>query len=171
MKTKMEIEQEIIKLTSKIQQEIPELTKFIPEMRDNNSEREEVNLENLENYYNSLNEMVNKYVNAQKTEGTLTKEEATTFPAYPLYTPSEDIYSQGKKEMDLNPEDISKKKVDNANQDSTWNEKDFNSDKSGADLDVPGSELDDKQEKIGNEDEENNYYSLGGDNHNNLEEN
>jgi len=35
---------------------------------------------------------------------------------------------------------------------------------------VPGSELDDEQEAIGNEDEENNYYSLGGDNHNDLEE-
>jgi len=30
-------------------------------------------------------------------------------------------------------------------------------------LDVPGSELDDAQEKVGNKDEENNYYSLGGD--------
>jgi hypothetical protein len=42
---------------------------------------------------------------------------------------------------------------------------------SGDDLDVPGSDLDDEQERIGNEDEENNYYSLGGDDHNELEEN
>jgi len=171
MKTKIELEQQIIKLTSKIQEELPELSQFIPEMRENNSEGEEVDLKNLEEYYNSLNEMVNKYVNAHKAEGTPTNEEATTFPGYPLYPPSEDIYSQGKKEMDINPEDLSKKKVDNSTQRSAWNEKDFNSDKSGADLDVPGSELDDNQEKIGNEDEENNYYSLGGDNHNNLEEN
>lgn len=33
------------------------------------------------------------------------------------------------------------------------------------DSDVPGAELDDKQEEIGSEDEENNYYSLDGDNH------
>lgn len=38
------------------------------------------------------------------------------------------------------------------------------------DLDVPGSELDDDDELIGSEDEENNYYSIGGDNHNDLEE-
>lgn len=38
------------------------------------------------------------------------------------------------------------------------------------DLDIPGSELDDENEAIGEEDEENNYYSLGGDNHENLEE-
>jgi len=37
-------------------------------------------------------------------------------------------------------------------------------------LDVPGSELDDKEEQIGEEDEENNYYSLGGDNHEAQEE-
>ena len=35
----------------------------------------------------------------------------------------------------------------------------------GEDLDVPGSELDDESEDIGEEDEENNTYSLGGDNH------
>ena len=38
-------------------------------------------------------------------------------------------------------------------------------------LDVPGSELDDQQESVGSEDEENNYYSIGGDDHNDLEEN
>lgn len=38
------------------------------------------------------------------------------------------------------------------------------------DLDIPGSELDDEKEEIGSEDEENNSYSLGGDNHEDLEE-
>lgn len=38
------------------------------------------------------------------------------------------------------------------------------------DLDVPGSELDDADEVIGEEDEENNYYSLGGDRHESQEE-
>ena len=37
-------------------------------------------------------------------------------------------------------------------------------------LDIPGSELDDDVEEIGSEDEENNYYSLGGDQHDDLEE-
>ncbi len=40
---------------------------------------------------------------------------------------------------------------------------------SGDDLDVPGEELDDTNEALGEEDEENNYYSLGGDNHESLE--
>lgn len=40
----------------------------------------------------------------------------------------------------------------------------------GKDLDIPGSELDDKAEETGAEDEENNSYSIGGDNHDDLEE-
>jgi hypothetical protein len=41
---------------------------------------------------------------------------------------------------------------------------------SGEDLDIPGSEDDDAAERIGSEDEENNSYSLGGENHEDLEE-
>lgn len=37
-------------------------------------------------------------------------------------------------------------------------------------LDVPGDDMDDENELIGEEDEENNYYSIGGDNHEDLEE-
>jgi hypothetical protein len=40
----------------------------------------------------------------------------------------------------------------------------------GADLDVPGSETDDGNENIGEEDEENNYYSLGGDERSNIDD-
>ncbi|HEY0677077.1 MAG TPA: hypothetical protein VGD17_02280 [Chitinophagaceae bacterium] len=38
------------------------------------------------------------------------------------------------------------------------------------DLDIPGAELDNENEEIGEEDEENNYYSLGGERHEGLEE-
>jgi hypothetical protein len=40
----------------------------------------------------------------------------------------------------------------------------------GKDLDVPGAQLDDREEQTGDEDEENNFYSLGGENHEDLEE-
>jgi hypothetical protein len=89
---------------------------------------------------------------------------------YPLYPASEDIYNKYHEEKDINPEDISKTKVSDTKA-GTLNEKDFNDDVSGSDLDIPGAELDDEQENIGSEDEENNYYSLGGDDHNDLEEN
>jgi hypothetical protein len=41
---------------------------------------------------------------------------------------------------------------------------------SGDGLDVPGSDDNKDMENIGEEDEENNFYSLGGDNHNDLDE-
>lgn len=70
---------------------------------------------------------------------------------------------------EVNPEDVSKTKTPNPDPES-WNEKDFEEDVSGHDLDIPGDELDDENEAIGSEDEENNYYSVGGDRHHNLEE-
>jgi len=42
--------------------------------------------------------------------------------------------------------------------------------RTGEDLDIPGDEIDNSNENIGEEDEENNYYSIGGDNHDDLEE-
>ncbi len=44
-------------------------------------------------------------------------------------------------------------------------------DASGDDLDIPGASDDDSNELIGEEDEENNFYSLGGDLHESQEEN
>src|ERR1035437_6757638 len=90
---------------------------------------------------------------------------------YPLYPAGEDIYNKSKEEKNINPEDISKLKESNRKEKvGANNEKDFNDDVSGSDLDIPGVELDDDQEIVGSEDEENNYYSLGGDGQNNLEE-
>jgi hypothetical protein len=91
---------------------------------------------------------------------------------YPKYPENEDIYNKFDKEFDIDPENISKNKEGIIiEKKPRWNEKNFDQDQSGNDLDVPGSELDDGQENIGSEDEENNFYSIGGDNHNNLEEN
>lgn len=81
-----------------------------------------------------------------------------------LYPPSDDIYNQFIEETNIDPEDITKSKR-MVEEGGKWNEKDFDEDMVGDDLDVPGSELDDDQEMISSEDEENNAYSLGGDNH------
>ena len=107
---------------------------------------------------------------------------------YPLYPPSEDIYSRYREVKDIDPEDILADKDTRLIIDSTIIpdpnlESDVSStpelpdeitelegDFMGLDLDVPGAELDDEQEETGNEDEENNYYSIGGDNHTDLEE-
>jgi hypothetical protein len=98
----------------------------------------------------------------------LTEEKAPLNPL-PVYPPADDIYNKNKEEENINPEDISKAKTPNSKEESS-NEMDFDDDVSGEDLDIPGAELDDEDEAIGSEDEENNHYSMGGDNHNNLDE-
>lgn len=90
-------------------------------------------------------------------------------PGYPLYPVTEDIFRRPGEGSDIDPDDITKKKAPN-DKPGTANEKAFSDDVSAGDLDVPGSELDDEREKDGNEDEENNSYSLGGDEHNDLDE-
>lgn len=92
-----------------------------------------------------------------------------SLPASLQYGAKDDIYSKGKKVENINPDDNSVIK-DSKEKESTMNEKDFEDDLTGDDLDIPGAELDDSNEEIGEEDEENNYYSLGGDNHDDLEE-
>jgi hypothetical protein len=101
---------------------------------------------------------INKLISS-KAEGQRKK-----LPGYKRYPPQEDIYSREKEEKDIDPEDTSKLKTPNEDN-GILNEKDFEDDVSGEDLDIPGTELDDDMEDIGSEDEENNYYSLGGDNH------
>lgn len=75
------------------------------------------------------------------------------------YAPEEDIYNREKKEQfndNLQEDQHPLHKSNHLPED---------------DLDLPGGELDDELEILGEEDEENNYYSLGGDNHHNLDEN
>lgn len=97
------------------------------------------------------------------------KKKEKRLPGYPKHPDSEDIYSNFLKEEKINPENTSKTKEPNS--DNTSRRKSLDDLQSEKDLDVPGSELDDQQEDIGSEDEENNYYSLGGDDHLDLEEN
>lgn len=90
-------------------------------------------------------------------------------PDYPYYPQSEDIYSQYDRVGKVNPIDTLADITENDKLEII-SEKDLINPTLGSDLDVPASELDDVQERIGSEDEENNYYSIGGDNHDNLEE-
>lgn len=99
------------------------------------------------------------------------KEGNSDFSRYPIYPASEDIYNKSIEEEDIDPEDITSMKSPNDdNRFGKNNEKDFSEDKSGSDLDVPDSDSDAAQGNSGNEDEENSYYSLGGDDHDDLDE-
>ena len=161
MKAIKELEQKINNATSKIHTAFPELSKYICEMPQINSENDAVNIKNLTDYYRSLEDIVLQY--------SKTHTQKNNFADLQIYPPSEDIYQQLKEDSEIDPEDVTKKKMVNETTEgnvvklSTEN-------RMGSDLDVPGSELDDQQESVGSEDEENNYYSLGGDNHNDLEE-
>jgi hypothetical protein len=84
------------------------------------------------------------------------------YPKIKPYPAKDDIYNRSEKEEDIDPEDMTKSKTRNENPDEE-NEKYFDEDMTAEDLDIPGNEEDEEAEGNGVEDEENNYYSLGGD--------
>lgn len=84
------------------------------------------------------------------------------YPGYPSYPKGEDIYNHDIRDETIDPESGKIEEPVGTRKSST--------DSDEEELDIPGAELDDADEEIGREDEENNYYSIGGDNHNNLEE-
>lgn len=103
-----------------------------------------------------------------RIESQIDSKEENILPGYPIYPDDEDIYQNFQEEEEIKPEDTSKKKVPNS--DNALRRKDLDDVSNEKDLDIPGSELDDQQEDIGSEDEENNYYSIGGDDHIDLDE-
>jgi hypothetical protein len=96
-------------------------------------------------------------MNTNKKKKENSSDEEKKFPL-PVYEPMDDIYNRQKE---LSFEDI-----DDPDSIITGNDRKI----AGSDLDTPGTELDDVNEAIGEEDEENNYYSVGGDDHEDLEE-
>ncbi len=84
---------------------------------------------------------------------------------------SEDIYNNSTQEADIDPANTDALKTPNEeNEIESVDENRFKLDETGNGLDIPGAELDNEEEAVGSEDEENNYYSIGGDNHTDLEE-
>jgi hypothetical protein len=84
-----------------------------------------------------------------KTKQDKSNEKKIELPGYIPYPAGEDIFVKSKKVENKKDKPLTAQSPD----------------RMGNGLDVPGSELDNNQEDIGSEDEENNYYSLGGDNH------
>ena len=112
------------------------------------------------------------------------------FPGYEKYGPGEDIVRKGKRlegSLDDEPDNIPDASRESSETELTKEDlealgpRDLSMDMgddeqlkhrsrpvdfAGSELDVPGAELDDADEATGNEDEENNSYSLGGDKEN-----
>lgn len=89
-------------------------------------------------------------------------------PGYPSYPESEDIYENYKEEASINPEDTSKTK--SPNNTNAWRQNPLDNKANAKDLDIPGTAVDNPKENAVNEDEENKYFSLGSDRHEDLEE-
>ena len=74
-----------------------------------------------------------------------------------------DLLRTAANDMPGDDEDLRDAALDSTDEDGTpLNEDSFDTNISPDDLDVPGAENDDANEKIGEEDEENNEYSIGG---------
>lgn len=80
---------------------------------------------------------------------------------------NDDLNIRPGTEADVNEDDLA---ILNSTNDEIGVPQNVSSEELNTDLDIPGSELDDDNESIGEEDEENNYYSLGGDRHESQEE-
>lgn len=110
------------------------------------------------------------------------------FPGYPPYPANEDIMNRGdqvpldgdgipdisqeiesgESAADNNGKRVGNEELETVNNlnpleeaDEELKERIYPVDFTGGDLDIPGTELDDASEETGNEDEENNSYSLG----------
>jgi hypothetical protein len=84
------------------------------------------------------------------------------YPEIKPYPAKDDIYNRAEEEQDIDPEDLTKRKARNEKP-NVNNEESFEEDLTAEDLDVPGNKADEQDNGNGNEDEENNYYSLGAD--------
>jgi len=120
---------------------------------------------------NNIDPLIKFYMKDKKPTDSPADPKKTNAEGYPSHPQGQDIYSKFKEEQDIDPEDISQKKSMDPIEDEDPEELDFADDIIlDDDLDVPGAELDDDMEDMGDEDEENNFYSIGGDRHHDLDE-
>ncbi|MBW8682770.1 hypothetical protein [Chitinophaga rhizophila] len=95
-----------------------------------------------------------------ENDADVTDEERRDLDASANITPGEE-----------DAENLRRASLDSTDEDGDpLNEGSFGEETSGRDLDVPGAELDDDNEDIGAEDEENNTYSRGGADNDNMTE-
>ncbi len=127
----------------------------------NKVERVDLDLENMNRSLGETAAIPNKATNTQPAVDELQKME------------DDDLEIIQGTDADVTAEDLRLLEAENGEVikvDDDMNLSGFESgDINGGDLDIPGSELDDENEAIGEEDEENNYYSLGADKEDALE--
>lgn len=124
----------------------------------NDLTRENVDVENLPNSRNNtgVNQRFLAGQNRDKAEGAMIPGPAT-----------DDDLEMRPGAGDVTPDDL---EILNATDGEIGRPQNISNEDLENDLDVPGSELDDENELVGEEDEENNYYSVGGERHEHGEE-
>lgn len=80
------------------------------------------------------------------------------YPEIKPYPAKDDVFNQDEIDREIDPDDTRRHKSRNEDPDEL-NEKSFEEDMTGEDLDVPGNVKDEHSQGNGEEDEENNYYS------------
>lgn len=130
-----------------------------PKGEDITNREEGISLDNVDNgEQRDVDAKLDKHPTSGNSNSDVTKEDIQ-------------MLSAADQNRDMDEPDLEEPMLDTTDADGEpLNEPQGSYGKQGADLDVPGSAADDQQENVGSEDEENNYYSLGGDNHENLEE-
>ncbi len=126
----------------------------------NDYTQENIDVENLPNSKN-VSGVNQRYLAGQNRERA---EEAMI----PGPATDDDLQIKEGTEADVDDDDLA---VLNSTDAEIGRPQNVSNEELTSDLDVPGSELDDENEELGEEDEENNYYSLGGDRHDSQEEN
>lgn len=117
-----------------------------------------------------LGEMADTTISSADEEGEEAFEE--NLDEEIMNSPDSNVSDEEKKtlgrtfnDMPGDDENLREAALDNRDEEGDeLNEESFKNNISASDLDIPGEELDDANENIGEEDEENNDYSLGGDN-------
>ena len=123
------------------------------------SHRVDVDVENLPSRNASgVNERFNNDQKRSRTENAMMPQPGSG---------NDDLDLKMGTEADVNDDDL---EVLNSTNGEIGVPQNVSNEDLDTDLDIPGSELDDENESIGEEDEENNYYSLGGDRHESQEE-
>ena len=126
----------------------------------NGSQKVDMDLENMSNSRNAtgVSQRFPSGDDRQRAENSMTPQPGLG---------DDDLDLRPGTEGDVNGDDLA---ALNSTNDEIGVPQNVSNDDLNTDLDIPGSELDDDNESIGEEDEENNYYSLGGDRHEGQEE-
>jgi len=125
------------------------------------SHKVDVDMENLASARNATG-VSQRFVTAQEGQRNSERENQQ-----PIEEADDDLEIKPGTEADVNDDDL---EILNSTNDEIGMPQNVSNEDLNTDLDIPGSELDDDNESIGEEDEENNYYSLGGDRHESQEE-